>query len=226
MNSLVLPVWKRTSLVSKGCFLCCATYQTAYKNLLFKVRLRRISWSWIPYLNHLQNYARKISQVILGTSPVKENLEHILVETGFSCPSKILRLFSIRLQHILWFFLNLHQMHLNHRVYVLLFLILALHFPENPSQGFGLETRDRGAEKELKTQSMEAPLTISPHVEAGLFARRVSTLPKLLSFTFISMCSFHRKRCLAVKSNNPATGVQFVGIYRITGVNWLPQMKQ
>lgn len=78
--------------MSKGCLLCCATYQTAYKNLLFKVRLQRISWSWLPYLNYPQNYARKNCQVLLCTNAVKENLEQILIDTGFGSPPQIVSL--------------------------------------------------------------------------------------------------------------------------------------
>lgn len=33
INSLTVPVWERTSLVSKGCLVCCATYQTALFSL-------------------------------------------------------------------------------------------------------------------------------------------------------------------------------------------------
>lgn len=57
INSPILSVWEWTSLVRKDCLLCCATHQRAHKNLLFKVRLQRISWSWVPYLNHPKKWA-------------------------------------------------------------------------------------------------------------------------------------------------------------------------
>ena len=69
-------------------------------------------------------------------------------------------------------------MYLNHLVYALLILILGSCFSENPSQVFIVETRDRGAEEELKTQNMKVLLTIPTHVEAGLCARSVSKLTK------------------------------------------------
>lgn len=159
-------------------------------------------------LDSLPETPVKLCQVILCTSPVKENLEHILAETGFSCPSKIFRLGT----YFPYFYstcCDIFKPSLNAFESPGLCSDFFLFFPysENPSQGLIVETRDRGAEKELKTQSMKAPLTISTHVEAGLFARRVSTLPKLLPFTVISMCSFHRKRCLVIRSKNPTTGV-------------------
>lgn len=57
INSPILSVWEWTSLVRKDYLLCCATHQRARKNLLFKVRLQRISWSWVPYLNHPKKWA-------------------------------------------------------------------------------------------------------------------------------------------------------------------------
>lgn len=206
INTLILPIWERMSPVSKGCLLCCATYQTVDKSLLFKVRLQRISWSWIPHLNYPQNYSRKICQVLLYTSAAKENLERILVDTGFSSVSQILGLgtyFPYFNSTFCDFFLKLHQIYLDHPDYILLILILGLCLSETPSKVFIVETRDRGAEDEFKTQNRSS--AYNPHTGNGraLCKKCVQTNQRLFLLQLFQFEAFIAKGALSLKSTMP-----------------------